>query len=115
MPFEKGKSGNPKGRPKKGQTITDLLDKYLNKSIEIEILSTDSEEDIKKKKVKRKQLLIEKAFEMAINGDGDLNAIKYIVDRIDGKPHQTIDTDITTDGEPLTQINIVGVSNEEGK
>lgn len=28
MPFKKGQSGNPKGRPPKGETFGDLIDKY---------------------------------------------------------------------------------------
>lgn len=67
--FIKGnKEGNPKGRPKKGLAMTDILK---------EIGET------KKGKKTRKRIILEKAYEMAESGD--LKAIQFIVERIDGK------------------------------
>ena len=70
--FKPGVSGNPKGRPKKGKTITDALKKYL-------------EEKDKGSDITRKQQLIQSIYSLAVD-EGDFMALKYIIDRIDGKP-----------------------------
>lgn len=68
-PFPKGVSGNPKGRPKKGETLTDVLAGAIDK----ELLA--------------KQLL-------GLVKKGDLGAIKYAYDRVDGRPKETIEQTI---------------------
>ena len=77
MPFKQGKSGNPKGRPKKGETMTDLLRE------KIEIPKTSRE------KLTRKEKIIEKLILLAEGGD--LSALKYLFDRLDGRPKESID------------------------
>ena len=68
-PFVKGQSGNPKGRPKKGLALTDLI---------------NSTGDSPGKDCKsNKQVMIEKLYTMAVNGD--FNAIRFIVERLEGK------------------------------
>lgn len=62
---------NRKGRPPKGETLTDALRQKVDK----ETLAAK---------------LIEMAFEK-----GDMAAIKYIYDRIDGTPIQTIKQHVT--------------------
>jgi len=81
MPFSKGKSGNPQGRPKKGETLTDLLRE------KIETPKTARE------KLTRKDRIIEKLITLAEGGD--LGALKYVFDRIDGRPKESIEL---TDG-----------------
>ena len=76
MPFKQGQSGNPKGRPKKGETLTDLLRE------KIDIPKTA------KSKLTRKEKIIETLITMA--EAGDVPAIKYVFDRMDGKPVETI-------------------------
>lgn len=69
----KGQSGNPNGRPKKGKSMTELLEAYGK--------TKDGE-------LTKRQKLIQKLYELAF--DGNIYAIKYIMDRIDGKPHESI-------------------------
>ena len=62
---------NRKGRPPKGQTLTDALRSKVDK-----------------------ETLAEKLIEMAFD-KCDMAAIKYIYDRIDGTPIQTIKQHVT--------------------
>lgn len=87
MPFSKGKSGNPQGRPKKGETLTDLLRE------KIETTKTA------KGKLTRKDKIIEKLIALAEGGD--LSALKYLFDRIDGRPKESIEL---TDGAVDTRL-----------
>lgn len=70
---------NRKGRPKKGRTMTDLLEAYGK------LINTEDKE------LTNRQALAKKIWEMAM--DGDTTAIKYIYDRIDGKPRETVAVD----------------------
>ena len=76
MPFKKGKSGNPRGRPKKGQALTEILNEKLD------------QEHGKAKKLKR-EVIAEKIISLAISGD--LGALRYIFDRLDGRPKETVE------------------------
>jgi hypothetical protein len=78
--WKPGISGNPNGRPKKGATLTDVLRKEVAKMMETE----DGD------RVATRQLLARRLLEIALK-NGDLYAIKYIYDRLDGKPIETID------------------------
>lgn len=81
MAWRKGQSGNPNGRPPKEKALTTLLEQCGN-----------VEEDGKT----RKQRLAEELWALALNGD--LPAIKYIYDRLDGKPRETMDVDGSVGG-----------------
>jgi hypothetical protein len=74
--FPEGVSGNPNGRPKKGTTLTELMEKYLE----------DSEPE---HKVTRKEEFIAKVATMAYKGD--LQAIKLIWNYLDGMPKQSVE------------------------
>ena len=106
---------NRKGRPPKDQTLTNLLNKYLHKKIDVCMLDSDGkpllDDDGKKitKSVRRKQLFIEEIVSLALRGD--LAALKYVFDRIDGKPTETIQG-LSTNGERL-DINVNFVEKKE--
>lgn len=79
--FQPGQSGNPNGRPRKGKTLTDILEKHGQKR------------DVKDgdKEISRKEALAKKLWALALSGD--VAAIKYIFDRIDGKPGEHVNLD----------------------
>nr|BDD44980.1 hypothetical protein 2 [Spirochaetaceae bacterium] len=77
--FIPGSSGNPKGRPKKGQALTEILEKHAKKR----------DVEWKGKNISRKEALAQKLWSLALSGD--VAAIKYIYDRVDGRPIQGVD------------------------
>lgn len=93
MPFVKGQSGNPKGRPKKGHTLSDAIKEALDKR------------DVQKgyDKVTRNQAIAEVLTQEALKGN--LTAINMVLDRMEGRPmiRQEIDMDAKMD-VPMVKI-----------
>ena len=79
MPYVAGQSGNPNGRPKKGTALTDRL---------------------RVKMAKRADELAETLIGKALGGD--MQAIKEIFDRMEGKPAQSME--LTGDPEAPLQV-----------
>jgi hypothetical protein len=70
--FVKGnQEGNRQGRPKKGHAIADMLNEIGDSIVEDKT---------------RREKILEKVYKMA--EDGDLNAIKFIADRTEGRPQE---------------------------
>lgn len=69
MAWKPGESGNPKGRPPKGESLTETLETVVDKNE-----------------------IARKLYELAM--EGDIPALKYIYDRIDGRPKETIEQTI---------------------
>jgi hypothetical protein len=74
--FQKGVSGNPNGRPRKGETFAEALER-------------ESEELINNGTLSKRDALAKVLYQEA--SKGNLKAIEMIMDRIDGKPRQTVD------------------------
>lgn len=83
MPFEKGKSGNPAGRPKNKKAFAEML--------RVSLAAPYDENGNKLRGIAEK--LVQTAL------DGEEWAIKEIADRIDGKVSQAIVGD--EDGPPV--------------
>lgn len=99
--WKKGQSGNPNGRPKKGQTLTDLANEYLN--------GTEPGE-----KVTRKEQFVRSVAVMAKKGD--MAAIRLIWNYIDGMPVQKTEIDgqiRTRDFEDLSDEELQELFNEK--
>lgn len=79
MPFRKGDPLiNRNGRPKKGQTMTDIITSVLlEKSV-----------TFKGAQITGKEAVARKLLELAVAGD--VPALRYLIDRIDGTPKQTV-------------------------
>lgn len=73
MVWVKGQSGNPKGRPKKGMALTEILRLFL------------AQPDLDG--ATRAEMLTRKLWSLAL--EGNLDAIRYIYDRLDGKPTES--------------------------
>lgn len=83
MAFQKGKSGNPGGRPK---------DKPWADALRLALMADDK---------KRLRAIAEKCTAAAEGGD--MQAIKEIGDRLDGKPTQGLEH-TGEDGEPIKVV-----------
>lgn len=113
IPFKKGQSGNPKGRPKKyvlslkqeGYKMTEINDT-------IQAMVGMNVEELKKVYENDKATILEKTVAAALRKGlqkGDLANIETLMNRIYGKPKEKVD--ITTNGEnmnqPRIEINII--------
>lgn len=74
---------NRNGRPPRGETLTDVLKETIDK-----------------------EQIATKLYELAMNGD--VGALKYIYDRVDGRPKETIEQTI----KELPQIIEVDLSED---
>lgn len=84
--WEAGQSGNPAGRPKKQHALTEVLRKIADEPFTEDGLT-------------RREALARLLWSKALV-DGDMPAIKYLYDRVDGLP--IAKQEITGDeGEPL--------------
>ena len=73
---------NRKGRPKKKASLTDILLRLSKRR--------DQPDDEKpEKRISRKERLARELYKLAFQGD--LPAIKYIYDRIDGRPTEFVE------------------------
>lgn len=74
---------NRSGRPKKGETYTDII-RQIGEEVDGETGLT------------KKQLLMRKMWNRALSDKDDLPTEKYLIDRIDGQPTQknVIESDI---------------------
>ena len=86
-PFEKGKTGNPNGRPKGQRNYATIYREALQKIAEVNQQSPDEVENI----------LVQSGLKKALKGD--FNFYRDTMDRLHGKPQQKIDH--TTDGEKI--------------
>ena len=91
MPFKKGQSGNPKGRPKKGDSYPDYIEKAVKK---LKSIQKDKDGNVTAK-YKGKMVLAMAVADLATNKSYPpqvrLAACKEIFDRTDGKAPQYLD------------------------
>jgi len=75
--WKPGQSGNPNGRPPRGETLTDILRVKLR---ELTVKGKNG------KRIEAKEAIMITLLNLAMSGD--LRAIQYVMDRVDGKPVQ---------------------------
>ena len=114
-PWKKGQSGNPKGRPKKGKTFSETA-RALMAAKKIDIIYSFPSDG----KQKTKTLHIDSgksvyhglvAALISEGMKGNVQAIKELVDRAEGKAKEHIDH--TTKGQAIRQPPLFLVDSEE--
>ncbi len=91
--FVKGVSGNPSGRPLGSLSVVAEIKKQLDEVAE--------EDPMKRKKL---VLLVRRLILKAIN-DGDSSMIKDIIDRVDGRPRQSIEIEDMREDTTKDKLN----------
>ena len=102
IPFQKGVSGNPKGRPRKEVCITTWLKEFADKSITAPIDARN---------LTYAQAAALSAWKAAAKGD--LPEYNFIIERIEGKAISQID--VTSKGEQLKTNAVFNIVNPDTK
>lgn len=102
-PFQKGQSGNPNGRPKGSPNAATVIKKWLLSGEKIKNPLTGKTETLS-------QLDIVTLAQIKKARGGDTSAFNAVLDRLYGKPKQTLDIDHTTDGESINPENTTDLS-----
>ncbi|MDR2435234.1 MAG: DUF5681 domain-containing protein [Treponema sp.] len=95
MPFAKGQSGNPYGRPKKAKSLTNILEKALSKK------RADGRTN--------KAALVDTLISLALAGD--VTALKYVYDRVDGKLAESVN--MAADVNANANLEVIQMSRED--
>lgn len=96
MGLPKGRTNNPNGRPKKQDEYAEIIRKLGKKRV----VQRKDPKTGEIKFISRKEALAEVLWKKAIEGND--RSITEILDRVDGKPKQQIDADVT--GEMTLEI-----------
>ena|SRR3990167_4801747 len=91
--FQPGQSGNPKGRPPLGTSLTELMRQFLD------IIPPGQE-------LSYKDAFVRKVYKLAME-DGSESSIRLIWNYIDGMPLQGID--MTSKGEKIKLLDVDAV------
>ena len=91
MAYKKGESGNLKGRPKRGETMRDIIQSFLDKTVTVGA-----------NKITQRELLTRKLFKMAM--EEDMQAVKLLVQYDAGMPVQvTMNADADNETTKIMQ------------
>lgn len=106
MPFKPGVSGNPNGRPKKGDSYTEYIDKAVKKLKSVQKGKDGSVINKYKGKAVLAMALVDLATNKEYPPQIRLQAIKEIIERNDGKAPQYVDMMAQVNGENNNSVNI---------
>lgn len=91
--FKPGSSGNPAGRPKLGESFTDIIRERVN------VVKGKNGDRIADQ-------IIDKLIARALKGD--TKAAAYLIDRVDGKSNQSMDIGLKENTDLNISVNLVG-------
>ena len=108
--FKPGQSGNPKGRRPNEKTFSDTARELMQAtSIDVSWTINGKTKTLQLKSTKNMHYGMAAALIME-SLKGNVNAIREIVNRIEGKAVQTINADLSVDGTNIT----IGLPEKEG-
>lgn len=81
--FQPGESGNPAGRPRKGETYRELLEEESVRLVK-DVLAPEGHRE----KINAKRMIARKLVLMALGGN--LASIESVMNRVDGHPAETL-------------------------
>jgi hypothetical protein len=100
--FPKGKTGNPKGRPKNARNTADTARIYLDASIIVR-------ERGRARRMNRRQILIHQLYDRATKGDNRAAAILLDLD-LKARARESLPADASTAaGEPITDATDLAI------
>ena len=102
MPFVKGQSGNPAGRPPKDRALTEILEKAGNKTLIVGDKKVSRSKFLANaiwQAVTEKHIDMPDGTQMDVGPDDWWDAVQFIYKHIDGPPKQAVD--LTSGGEKL--------------
>jgi len=99
--WQKGQSGNPKGRPPKAKCIPDLLKKI------------GEEEGTRDGESTKLEVVLRRVYSYALQGKPW--AVQFIADRTEGKPKQSMETEVNFSGKMTVTDAMALVLDPEGK
>lgn len=103
--FKKGQSGNPKGKKPGTKNFATIFKMLANAKIGKDVKDPITGE---KRKLTGSEMIVFKMFNMAVKGEGRIDAMKEFIDRTEGK----VPDRIKHEGE-MTQRVITGEMTEE--
>lgn len=103
--FQPGVSGNPKGRPKKGKSLTDMLEKELSGLSERVYGKNGLPKTVRGKQVFARAV-VEIAMDRTVAAATRLTAMNLIFERVEGKPRQSVEVDGTIESKPASLADV---------
>jgi len=94
IPYEKGRSGNPNGRPK-GMAFKTILNEILDLPADMTVSEVQEYTEKLGRKLTNREIMLIRMMAKAIT-DPESKSMQHILDRVEGKPQQSID--VTSNG-----------------
>ena len=108
MPWAKGQSGNPRGRPKKPRQLTTQLETELSRTVELadgtKISGKRYAASIIRQAITYGEVTLANGKTMELTPDDIIALLRWAYAQVDGPPKHEVD--VTSGGEPITVVNV---------
>ena len=108
MPWTKGQSGNPRGRPKKPRQLTTQLERELSRPVMLadgtKINGKRYVASIVRQAIESGEIKLANGNTIQLSPDDVLGVLRWAYNQIDGPPKAELD--VTSGGEPIQVVNV---------